>query len=85
MSNNHRLIRTVGIVENKRNQELESVRLRGKPRCACTVYRVSAQTTICNIAVAFTNLRVMQTKRGIEMLQNDKCRQSEFGALNLNN
>lgn len=29
----------------------------------------------------------MQTKRGIEMcwLQNDKCRQSEFGALNLNN
>lgn len=25
------------MVENKRNQELESVRLRGKPRCACTV------------------------------------------------
>lgn len=34
------------MVENKRNQELESVRLRGKPRCACTVYRVNAQTTI---------------------------------------
>lgn len=35
------------MVENKRNQELESVRLRGKPRCACTV--IQSQRTNNNL------------------------------------